>query len=363
MSLHYLKPEQVLEFQNKLLNFFEKNKRSLPWRENHDPYRVWVSEVMLQQTQVIKVLEYYDKFLIKFPGIFHLASADLQDVLKSWEKMGYYARARNLHKAAQKVVQELNGLIPDRYDDFRKLPGVGDYIAAAVMSIAFNQPYPVVDGNVKRVLARLFLIEEPVNLPASKKIFQETAEALMNHQQPGDYNQAMMELGATICKPQHPKCHECPVSEFCRALESGRQAEFPVALQTAPIPEYHLVVGIVQHEERLLLTRRPLNGLLGGMWEFPDGEIESGEALKFACKRMIKEKTNLEVRVETPLTRVRHAYTHFKIVMEVFICRYISGTVQLNGPIDYRWLLPEELAQYPLTGANHKFLHLIKKKP
>lgn len=363
MSFDYLKPEEVIEFQKKVLNYFDEHKRLLPWRENQDPYRIWVSEVMLQQTQVVKVLKYYENFLTKFPDIFHLANADLQDVLKSWEKMGYYARARNLHQAAQKVVGEWNGQIPDNYHDFRKLHGVGDYIAAAVMSIAFNQPYPVVDGNVKRVLARLFLISEPVNLPTSKKKFQETADALLAREHPGTYNQAIMELGATVCKPQNPKCNECPVNEFCQAFESGQQAEFPVTLQAKPVPEYHLVVGIVKKKEHLLLTRRPLNGLLGGMWEFPDGEIQSGEELNFACKRVVMEKTNLQVRIDEHLIRIRHAYTHFKIIMEIFYCSYLSGTIKLDGPIDYRWVFPEEVEQYPITGANHKFLHLIKKKP
>jgi len=255
--------EEFQVFRKKLINWYRRNHRKLPWREADDPYRIWVSEVMLQQTQVGTVIPYYRRFLEQFSTVQALAEVDLQTVLKAWEGLGYYARARNLHKASQVVLNHHAGKIPHDYSDFRKLPGVGEYIAAAVQSIAFGQAYPVVDGNVKRVLARLFQIEAPVNDSASTKIFQEIAATALDRQHPGEHNQAMMELGAVICRPQNPYCNQCPVSEFCRAFETGRQDEFPRRKEREKTPQYHIAVGVVRKGKRLLITRRAENGLLG----------------------------------------------------------------------------------------------------
>lgn len=347
-------------FRTKLRGWYRQVHRKLPWRKTDDPYRIWVSEVMLQQTQVTTVIPYFENFIEKFPTVSDLAAADPQAVLKAWEGLGYYARARNLHKAAQVVSNHLAGEIPQDYSDFRNLPGVGDYIAAAVQSIAFEQPYPVVDGNVKRVLARLFQMEAPVNDSASLKIFQEVAAMVLDQQHPGEYNQAMMELGAMICRPQNPLCTECPVSEFCRAYKTGWQDEFPRRRKKEKTPQYHIAVGVVRKGKYLLITRRAESGLLGGLWEFPGGKVREGkETAAEACVREIKEEVNLEIKVGSYLTTVRHAYTHFKIVMDVFLCDYLSGEVALKGPVDYKWITVEEIEQYPFPKANHKFIPLL----
>ncbi len=354
-----MNPKEITLFRKDLLAWFETHSRQLPWRETEDPYCIWVSEVMLQQTQVKKVLEYYQQFVKRFPDVESLAGAALQDLLKTWEGLGYYARARNLHKAAQVVVGDLAGEIPADYAGFRKLPGVGDYIAAAVQSIAFNRPYAVVDGNVKRVLARLFLIDAPINQSASGQIFQEKADLLLDQTAPGIFNQAMMELGATVCRPQSPTCIVCPVNTACRAFQTVRQEDFPVRQKPKPLPEYYTVAGVIRKGDQILITQRKLEGLLGGLWEFPGGKIQVKETAEQACVRAIREETNLLVEPTEYLTRVKHAYTHFKIVMDVFHCNYQSGEIVLNEAVDYRWITADQIDQFPFPRSNHKFIPLL----
>jgi A/G-specific adenine glycosylase len=314
---------------------------------------------MLQQTQVKKVLSYYQRFVERFPDIQRLAAADLQEVLKVWEKMGYYARARNLHEAARIVVQRMGGEIPAEYHQFRRLPGVGDYIGAAVQSFAFNKPYPVVDGNVKRVFSRLFLIEIPINASSSTKRIKERAGELLDRDKPGLFNQAIMELGATICRPRQPICSECPVSLLCQAFKKGRQCAIPVTTKRNPLPTVHIATAVIYRKNRVLITRRNPFGLLGGLWEFPGGKVRKGERSEQACTREIKEEVNLSVEIVEQLTRITHAYTHLRIVMDVFRCRYQSGQVLLSGPVDYRWITIDEIDRFPFPVANHKFIPLL----
>lgn len=356
-----MSPKEIAQFRKNLSTWFDAHHRKLPWRKTENPYYIWVSEVMLQQTQVKKVLEYYQNFVDTFPDIYRLAEADLQEVLKAWEGLGYYARARNLHKAAKVIVSDFGGKIPTDYAMFRKLPGVGEYIAAAVQSIAFQAPYAVVDGNVKRVLARLFLIDSPINASTSTKIFHERANSLLNRDAPDIFNQGMMELGATVCRPKSPLCVLCPVNTFCHAFRSARQEEFPIRLKSKPLPEYRLAVGVVRRNNHILITQRKVDGLLGGLWEFPGDEIRKGETAEEACIRQIKEHVNLTVEVTEYLTCVKHAFTHFKIVADVFCCRYQSGEVVLNGPIDHRWITVDDIDQFPFPRAHHQIIPIVKE--
>ncbi len=353
--------KQLYQFRKALLKWFNKNQRKLPWRKTKNPYHIWVAEVMLQQTQVKKVLEYYESFIEQFPDVTTLAKSSLQQVLKSWEGMGYYARTRNLHKAAQIIVTEKEGVIPENYNEFKELPGAGSYITAAVLSQSFNAFYAVVDGNVKRVLSRVFLIDKPINLPSSYSIFKEWAESLLDRQKPGAFNQAMMELGAIICRPQKPKCDICPIPSFCIAFKNNQQNNYPIAVPSRAIPEFHIAVGIIHKDNHILIIQRQPEGLLGGMWEFPGGRLSPGENAELACVRKIKEKVNLEVEVNYLFTKINHAYSHFKIMVDVFDCRYRSGTVVLNGPFDHRWITIEGIDLYPFHAANHKFIPLLKK--
>ena len=345
--------------RKQLIRWYQANQRDLPWRSSNTPYHIWVSEVMLQQTQVKTVLNYYRRFLTKFPSIKRLAAADSQAVLKVWEGMGYYARARNLHRAAKVVVQDHEGRIPDQWEPFHNLPGVGDYIAAAVLSIAFHRPYPVVDGNVKRVLARLYKIHAPVNQSGSDKQFRKAAAKLLDSRRPGIFNQAMMELGALVCKPRNPMCDACPLTRICRAYQARQVADFPKRKKLKTTPQYHIAVGVVYKNGKVLITRRKSEGLLGGLWEFPGGKIKDGESAQAACIREIKEEVNLNVEIDRHLTQVKHAYTHFRIVMEVFCCKYVSGRVYLRGPADFRWIRLNEYQNYPFPRANHKFIPLL----
>ena len=348
--------------QNELLRWFLKHQRDLPWRNAADPYGIWVSEVMLQQTQVSTVIPYYERFLRAFPRVQVLARAPMQQVLKMWEGLGYYARARNLHRAARTVIKQHNGRIPEDRAALKALPGIGDYIAAALLSIAFKKPFAAVDGNVKRVLARFHQINEPVNDPSFAGVFKKAADRFLDRSDPGTFNQAMMELGALICTPKNPECESCPLKRECTAFKNASVHDYPRRIKKANPPTHAIAAGVIcRDDDCVLITRRNPKGLLGGLWEFPGGKIQAAETPREACIREILEEVNLNVTVEKHIARIRHAYTHFKIVMDVFWCQYQSGTVHLRGPVDFRWVRLEEIDDYPFPGANRKFIPMLKK--
>ncbi len=348
--------------QKDLLNWYEHHHRFLPWRKSSDPYPIWVSEVMLQQTQVKTVIPYYERFLTAFPTLTALAEADLQEVLKQWEGLGYYARARNLYRAAQEIMSRHGGVLPKDRASLKALPGIGDYVAAAVSSIAFGRPHAAVDGNVKRVLARFHKMDLPVNDPSAGKAFEAAAEAFLEKSNPGQFNQAMMELGALVCTPRNPDCPNCPLARQCLSLKDKSVNEYPRRLQKARTPEYKIAAGVVWKGRKVLITQRKPEGLLGGLWEFPGGKIIDGETPSMACTREIKEEVNLVVKPEEKIAHVRHAYTHFRIAMDVFHCDYQSGRVRLRGPVDFRWIRLHEIEKFPFPGANRKFIPLIKPR-
>lgn len=348
--------------RQKLLKWYDQNQRDLPWRRTTDPYHIWISEVMLQQTQVNTVIPYYKRFLKLLPNLKTLADADSNNVLKVWEGLGYYARARNFKKAASIVLNKHQGQVPEDEGSFRELPGVGEYICAAVLSIAFKKPLAVVDGNVKRVLARLLCIDQPVNNSRNHTIFSEAAGLLLARRKPHLFNQAMMELGALICRPKNPDCLNCPLQKFCGAYLKNRVEELPKRIQTKKVPTYHISAGVIFKKDKILITQRKPDGLLGGLWEFPGGKVQKGETAKAACIREIKEEVNLEVEITENLTTIKHAYTHFKIIMNVFICDYVRGRINLNGPEDFHWSSIEQIEDYPLPKATLKVLpHLYQK--
>ena len=352
----------ITGFQNRLMAWYGKNSRSLPWRKTFDPYKIWVSEVMLQQTQVNTVIPYYERFLPSFPDINSLAGADIQDVLKRWEGLGYYARARNLHRSAKIVLNDHGGKLPEDSKTLLRLPGIGDYIAAAVLSIAFGQPHPVVDGNVKRVLARLETLDMPVNQPACHDIIKSISRRLLDEHHPGTFNQALMELGALVCTPKNPGCGVCPIQSLCKAFQRGLTDQYPLRIKSRPVPEVHVAVGVVCKNGRVLITRRKPDGLLGGLWEFPGGKVLEGETPEAACIREIREEVNLGVQIDGFVKRIRHAYTHFKIVADVFACHHLSGTIRLKGPVDFKWIRLSDIDKFPFPKANHKFIPELKSR-
>ena len=357
----FLKRSHVTAIQKALRNWYQQHHRHLPWRDTQDPYRIWVSEVMLQQTQVKTVIPYFERFTCAFPDIRSLARADPQTVLKQWEGLGYYRRIHHLMQAARDVVRNMDGRLPTNREAFRALPGVGDYIANAVMSIAFDQPWAVVDGNVKRVLARLFGLEDPVNASKSHPRFQALANGLLDTDDPSIHNQAVMELGALICTPRNPDCQNCPLATKCLAYRKNMVDRLPLRVRKAPVPEHAMVAGIVFKRKKILLVRRPDEGFLGGLWEFPGTRRRDQESASSACVRAIRDHTGLSVTMGGALGRVRHAYTHFRITLEVFACRWKSGRVRLDGPAAFRWVDHRDLETFPLPGAVKKVLPFLVK--
>ncbi|MFO7714188.1 A/G-specific adenine glycosylase [Desulfosarcina sp.] len=348
-----IRPDTV---RRKLLQWYSTHQRRLPWRTTSDPYAIWVSEVMLQQTQVATAIPYYLRFMDRFPTPAHLAAADIQEVLKLWEGLGYYSRARNLHRAAGMVTVAFNGQVPDDPETFKSLPGVGDYIAAAVLSIAFGRVLAVVDGNVKRVLARLLEIDTPVNRSGSHKVFKVPAMDLICPKQPADFNQAMMELGALICRPKKPDCRSCPLAHLCRANRHRQTEAYPKRDASRKIPHRHVAIAVIRKKGKMLLVRRPMEGFLGGLWEFPSVPASAGQTDNRGFKDLIAGETGLEIAVDRRLTRIRHAYTHFTLTGDVYLCQHVSGSVHLKSAQAHQWLALGSLTRLPLHKANHKFL-------
>ena len=341
-------------FTAELLRWYEDERADLPWRCDPKPYHVWLAEIMLQQTRVETVIPYYWRFLAAFPSIADLAAADLDAVLKLWEGLGYYGRARHLHRAAGQVMTEYGGRLPAEVDQLMRLPGIGRYTAGAISSIAFGRSAPVVDGNVIRVYARLQDLPEDVTEAAVRRRLWKLAADWTPAERAGDYNQALMELGQRVCRPRNPICPACPIRSHCRAYEAGTQAQRPIRRQRAPTPHYDVCAGLVRDEnDRLLIAQRPLDGLLGGLWEFPGGKREPGETLVDCLRRELREELAIDVEVGDVFTVVEHAFTHFKITLHAFDCRYLGARApyeepQALGARDWAWAEESELGQVQL---------------
>ncbi len=345
-----------------LLSWYHKAKREMPWRNTKDPYRIWISEIMLQQTQVHTVTPFYLRFLECFPTVKDLAGAEPGDVMKAWEGLGYYGRARNMHKAAQYMLLYFDGHVPDSQEALLTLPGIGLYTANAILSIAFGKAVPVLDGNVIRVLARLFHVTENVDRPTTVKSLWEMAQTLLPMKHAGDFNQAVMELGATLCLPRFPLCGSCPVSVHCQAFRLGIQAELPVRTPKKTIPHYDVTAGIIWKNGRFLIALRPPKGLLGGLWEFPGGKKKEGETLEECLKREIREELNIDIHVGNHLVSVNHAYTHFRITLHVFHCAFVEGEVRHLGCDGHHWITSRDLDTYAFPAADRKVIALLKHK-
>lgn len=330
--------ERDASIRRALLDHFDRAARPLPWREERTPYRVLVSEVMLQQTRVDTVIPYYHRWLQRFPDARALADAPLDDVLKAWEGLGYYSRARNLHRAAREITERYDGELPDSAADLRSLPGVGEYTAGAVASIAFSRPEPAVDGNVRRVLSRLEDLDDP--RPSE---LRDRARTLVDPQRPGDFNEALMELGATICRPRDPQCEVCPLRPWCRSLAAGTTADRPrPRKRPAPRTVTVDVAVILDSSDRALFARRPSEGLLAGLWEFPE---------------RTRIRAEVQVREEAELESVFHAFTHIHATYRPSVLRLVKPTEPedaLEDPTDARWL--------PLAGADGVALPVAQQR-
>jgi len=356
-----MEKQAISQFQKDLFSWYENKFRDLPWRRTSDPYAVWVAEVMLQQTQVKKVAPFFERFLSALPTVHELASADLDAVLKLWEGLGYYARARNLHRAAKIIVKAYDGQFPDTTKDIRALPGVGDYTAAAIASIAFGVDLAAVDGNVNRVVCRLFSLPLSPKTSEGKKAVKEKAEMLLAHGRAGSFNQAIMELGALVCTPRSPKCGKCPVGDFCTARAQNSQKDFPVRLPQKKRPHRHIAVGVVRENGRVLIDRRKKEGMLGGLWEFPGGKVEEGESPKETIAREVKEELDITVSVLDHIGTIEHQYTHFTITLHAYYCDLVSGTPKAIECDAWRWVTREQLKDFAFPRANGKIIELLMK--
>lgn len=351
----------IANLRASLLSWYRQSGRKLPWRQTRDPYAIWVSEIMLQQTQVKTVIPYYDRWLQQFPTIQDLAAAEQQQVLKVWQGLGYYARARNLHRAAQEIVQTYGGVFPDQLSLVLSLPGIGRTTAGGILSAAFNQPTPILDGNVKRVLARLVALHVPPG-KAIASLWQ-LSEQLLDPEQPRDFNQALMDLGATICTPAKPACLLCPWNANCQAYNLGMQSELPMTETRTPIPHKLIGVAVIWNDQQqILIDRRPQSGLLGGLWEFPGGKVEPGETIQDCIRREIQEELGIEVEVGDRLITVDHTYTHFRVTLEVHYCRHLSGVPQPIECDEVRWVTLEEIDQFPFPKANVQIIDALRNQ-
>ncbi len=342
---------------SRLLDWVQVARRDLPWRDSREPYAVWISEVMLQQTQAATVVPYYEHWMSRFPDLAALAAAPLDDILKAWAGLGYYARARNVHRMAQQVMAQHHGQIPGDRRALLALPGIGRYTAGAILSLAFGQAEPVLDGNVRRVVCRMCDIAGDPAEAATEKQLWEIATALVGAApdgMAGDLNEALMELGALICTPGRPDCAACPIAALCLAHGRGVETERPAIRPRARSPHYTTVAGVVQDAAgAYLLIQRPAAGLLGGLWGFPGGTLQAGEALDAGICRTIREQIGIEVIPGERVTRIEHAYTHFRITLHAFRCQLTAGEPRPLRCAAVRWVMPSELRglAFPVTDA------------
>ena len=347
-------------FRRDLLVWFARNRRDLPWRKQRTPYRIWISELMLQQTRVDQVEPYFHRWLEKFPTLESLAAAPPDDVLKLWEGLGYYSRARRAHETAKLLVHERGGKFPGTLEGLLALPGVGPYSAAAIGSIAFGLDAAVVDGNVARVLSRVFAIGLNVKSPAGKRQIQKMASELLPPGHAGDFNEAMMELGATVCTPRNPNCHVCPLKKICVAATCGTQGKFPMKMAAKKIPHKHVGAAVITDSRgHHLIAKRNQTDMLGGLWEFPGGKQESGETMKECIVREIREELGVEIAVGAQIVVVRHAFSHFTMDLHAHKCRLIRGRPRALQCADVRWVPHSGLRRHAFGRADQKILDAI----
>ncbi len=359
-------PEQldkraVRTFQAALLAWWDADHADLPWRQSKEAYRIWVSEIMLQQTQIATVIPYYERWMARFPDVQTLAAAPIGDVLKLWEGLGYYRRAHHLHQTAQTVVEQWNGELPQTAEQLLQLKGIGPYTAGAIASIAFDQPTAILDGNIIRVLSRWLDLDADVTQTATKQYLWQVAGQLVPQTRAGDFNQALMELGQTVCATALPRCESCPLQADCLAQQRGTQLERPVRPVRKRTPHYDVVAGVIYREDgKMLIAQRPLEGLLGGLWEFPGGKVEAGESHEAALVREIMEELGVRIRPNYQIVAVKHAFTHFRITLHAYHATLLAGVVQHLAVRDHAWVTLEELAGYAFGKADRKVIDALR---
>ena len=360
--------EKIASFREKLLGWYDSNKRDLPWRRTQDPYKIWISEIMLQQTRVDTVIPYYERFLDWFPTIADLAQAPEEKLLKAWEGLGYYSRVRNMQKAAQQIMEDHGGIFPSSYDEISKLKGIGPYTAGAIASIAFSLPEPAVDGNVMRVLARLFEVDYDIGIPTNRKIFQAMMEVLIDPDRPGDFNQALMDLGSDIESPVNPRPEESPVKEFSAAYQHGTMDRYPIkAPKKKPVPVYLTAFIIKDSQGRYLLEKNEREGLLSGFWHFPLIEVDSlsenlgqlslldGQGHAEVNPEILSFEQDYDLAIDwqdRSYPIVQHVFSHRKWQVQIRYGLVKEGEQPASESTV--WLTPEEFSDYPFAKPQQK---------
>ncbi len=351
--------------RRRLLAWFDKHARDLPWRHSRDPYRIWVSEVMLQQTTVAAVVPYFHRFLERFPTLADLAAADESDVLRQWEGLGYYSRARNLHRAAQLIVERHGGEVPRDIAAVRDLPGFGRYTANAVLSQAFDAKLPILEANSVRLLCRLFAIADDPKGPATLKVLWRLAEDVLPNKRVGDFNQALMELGAVICSPNLPRCEECPLASLCQAKARNRVAEIPMRAARPKVEDVRETAVVMWRKGAVFLVQRPATGRWASMWEFPRTEVRPGQIPEDAVRTLMSD-LGFEVSIDNELTTIRHSVTRFRIALICLEGKYRTGRFRPGVYPRGDWVAPASLADYPVSRPQRTlatFLQSERERP
>ena len=345
---------QKSKIQTTLLHWFKKYGRDLPWRRTRDPYAIWVSEIMLQQTQVNTVIPYYRNFLKAFPTRNHLAKADLSKVLKVWEGLGYYSRARNLHRASQVVLNRFHGIIPNNLNDLLSLPGIGRSTAGAILSFAFQKEAPILDGNAKRVISRLFAVSDNPAKGKTEDLLWKISESLIPKGFSNPFNQALMDLGSMLCTPREPQCSKCPLCDLCRGKASGEPERFPTKTIRKKIPHIEAISAVILKNGKVLPIQRPPEGLLGGLWEFPNWPIEEKKDFKEYLRQKVKSEIGVRVKSKEPIGSFHQTYSHFKLTLHVFHCQY------LNGKAKGKWVPVRNLPLLPMSKLHRRIANTLE---
>ncbi len=349
------------QFTANLLEWFTIHSRDLPWRRTYDPYHVWVSEIMLQQTRMDRVVAYFSRWIVRFPTINILADAAEDEVLRLWEGLGYYSRARNLHKTAR-ILCENGCHLPEDYENLLALPGIGPYTAGAIMSIAYNRCYPAVDANVERVFSRYFDLASPVKEKKNKSFILAKLKKMQPDDQCRFFNQALMELGALICLPATPVCHKCPVAAFCLSRQRGTTPNRPLLQPKKKTIRIDMATGIVFRKGKILIQKRLSDDVWANLWEFPGGRIKQGETPEQAVIREFFEETNLHINVTKKITTVQHSYMHYRVTLHGFFCEISDGKNKkpaLHAAQENRWVAIDELKKFAFPAGHRKLIDYL----
>lgn len=351
-------------FRKNLIGWFAENQRPLPWRKTYHPYHIWISEIMLQQTQMDRVVAYFLRWCEKFPDMKSIAGAAQEEVYKLWEGLGYYSRARNIQRTAELLCTTNRCRIPDRYEKLLSLPGVGPYTAAAIMSLAFNHDYPVIDANVERVFSRLFDIPSPIKNKENRLFIEQKTRSLLPTGKARIFNQALMELGALVCSPKQPRCRQCPISAFCEALQQGTVEQRPVTGKQSKPVSIVMATGLLLHEGKIFIQKRLSDDVWANLWEFPGGRLLAGEKASEAVVREYQEETGLQIETVADLGTTRHSYTIYRVTLHCFLVRLCGKNTSpsLKAAQEYRWVLPENLSAYPVPAGHRKLIEKLRKE-